>query len=503
MLLSDALLAQAKNQQSIHRPLIHRRPILIDPIGARNAEQILDDVGRIISWLTMQCAFAHHDELFGKTIAYVGLNSRWHIDLLLACEQLGAMFMPINYRLAAPEIHAQLTDAQSVLLICDEGMANLAQQVHKCAAHHSYSVTLNTADLTAYPYQAATQRHSDNPCLLVYTSGSTGQAKGVLHSPKTLMANAIAAWDAHDMTANDRILSALPLFHVGGLCIQTLPALLLGAQVRLLARFDPAGWLSAVAADQITLSLLVPPVMKALLEHSDFETTNLSSLRLLMAGSSIVPKNLIDAFHHRGLLLGQVYGATETGPVSIVLKADQALHKVGFAGWPAKDVSVTLLNETNAIGEIALRAPNLMLGYLHELLRDRNMWFATGDLATRSSDGCYRVVGRSNELIISGGENIHPAEIENQLLTIAGIAEVAVIGQPDERWGEVAVACLVADVGMEPMADEILRNILEAHIARFKIPRAFVWMNSLPKSALGKVQKADLKIQVAKKQAIK
>ena len=489
MLLTNALIAQGDNQ----------RAILIDPIGARNAAQILEDAGRIISWLLIQCGAANADDLSGKSVAYIGLNSRWHIDLLLACEQLGAVFMPINYRLAAPEIHAQLTDAQAALLVCDKAMANLAQQVGARALHRGYAITLHTDDLMPYPVQSVNQKYSDKPCLLVYTSGSTARAKGALHSPKTLMANAVAAWDAHAMVTGDRILSALPLFHVGGLCIQTLPALLLGAQVRLLARFDPALWLQVVADDQISLSLLVPPVMKSLLEHSNFKTTNLSSLRLLMAGSAIVPEILIAAFHRHGLLVGQVYGATETGPVSIVLKANQATDYVGYAGWPAKNVEITLLNEVDAMGEIALRAPNLMFGYLHELRRDPDSWFATGDLALRSSNGCYRIMGRSKDLIISGGENIHPAEIEYQLLSIAGIAEAAVIGQPDDRWGEVALACLVADEGTEPISDDVLRGLLEAHIARFKIPRRFVWMSGLPKSALGKVQKSVLKLCIDQK----
>ena len=489
MLLGKALRGQVGNPQ----------PILIDPLGRRSAEQILDDIARIVSWLLIQCGATHDRGLSSRTVAYIGLNSRWHIDLLLACEQLGAVFMPVNYRLAAPEIHAQLSDAQAVLLITDKAMENLAHRVCISKQHGGCPVTLEPADLTAFAPKSIAQDRIDNPCLLVYTSGSAGNPKGVLHSPKTLMANAQAAWDAHDMHAGDRILSALPLFHVGGLCIQTLPALLQGAQVRLLARFDPAAWLAAVSTDQSTLSLLVPPVMKALLEHADFETANLSSLRLLMAGSSIVPENLITAFHQRGLLVGQVYGATETGPVSIVLKVDKALRKVGFAGWPASSVAVTLLNEKNAIGEIALQAPNLMCGYLHEPRRDPYSWFATGDLAAKSSDGSYRIVGRSKELIISGGENIHPAEIENQLLAIPGIAEVAVIGQLDEQWGEVAVACLIAEAGADKISDDALRDELAKHIARFKIPRWFIWMNNLPKSALGKVQNSELKSVVAKK----
>jgi fatty-acyl-CoA synthase len=241
--------------------------------------------------------------------------------------------------------------------------------------------------------------------------------------------------------------------------------------------------------------LLVPAVMRALVEHPRWSSADLSSLACINSGSQIVPKGLIDAFHSRGVPVAQVYGSTETGPVSIVRNASDALSRQDAAGRPALNVQVRL----DADGEIALKAPNLMRGYHRGATTglDAEGWFRTGDLGREVEPGWFEVVGRSKELIISGGENIHPAEIENLLEGHPAVAECAVVGVPDHRWGEMAVLVVVPRPGASIAADALLQ-VFDGQLASFKRPKRVVLVEQLPKTALGKVQRQSLAQEIAR-----
>jgi fatty-acyl-CoA synthase len=273
-------------------------------------------------------------------------------------------------------------------------------------------------------------------------------------------------------------------------------------------RFDPAKWLQAVAQDKPTLSLLVPATLRAVMDHPEWQGTDLTSLRGVMTGSSTIPLPYLQAFHDRGIPVGQIYGTTETGPVSIVLPLDQAMARPGTTGWPQPWAQMVLRNEQDQevplghVGQVCIRAPNLMLGYWQGLPGRQSMgnglvegWFATGDLGRQDVDGCITIVGRTKDMIISGGENIYPAEIENLVLILDGVAECTVMGLDDVRWGEVPVAVVVrshTEAG-KLLSEESVIAHLQRSIARFKLPRRVVFLESLPKSALGKVQKPVLK----------
>jgi len=303
-----------------------------------------------------------------------------------------------------------------------------------------------------------------------------------------MQANVEAAIDAQQLSRSTRTLAVLPLFHVGGLCIQVLPTLAAGGVVRLHARFDAGAWLRDVAAWRPSTSLLVPATMRALVEHPDWPAADLSSLAFVNTGSSIVPRPLIDAFHARGVPVCQVYGATETGPVTLVLRPDDAMAHPGKVGWPARGVEVKLVN-----GEVWVRGANLARGYHREpdAPAFADGWFRTGDLGRRDDDGCHEIVGRCKEMIISGGENIYPAEIESLALTDPAVAEAALVGLPDTRWGEVPVLAVVARSGAEIDAAR-LQALFDGLVARFKQPRRIVVLEALPKTALGKVQRVAL-----------
>ena len=450
--------------------------------------------------------------LAGSVVGWLGHNSPEMLAALLACARLGAIFVPLNWRLAAPELAAIAAHAGVSALKNTPELAGLAGQVRALVASAGPpgpppdrgGTETDTdagagagADADADADADAAPQPGD--VMRVYTSGTSGEPKAAVHTQAGMLANIDMALDVQGLTANDRVLAVLPLFHVGGLCIQVLPALAVGAAVNLHARFDAAAWLHDVVTWRPTTSLLVPAVMQAVQAHPDWPSADLSGLRFLNCGSQVVPVALIEAFHLRGVPVAQVYGSTETGPFSIALRPEQALTLVGSVGRPAPGVRLRLVDALGAdvvqgsVGEIWLQAPNLMRGY-HRLPAGTGFvagWFATGDLAWADAQGCVWVVGRSKDLIISGGENIHPAEIENLAATWPGVAEAAVVGLPDARWGEVPVLVLVAKPGA-PIDLDGLRAEFGRCLARFKQPRRIVVVDALPRTALGKVQKAGL-----------
>lgn len=458
-------------------------------------------------WQAAQAATGRLQSLgvqVGDRVAWLGLNHPEQLSALVGCARLGAMLAPLNFRLAVAELQHIVDDAQPRVLIHDALHANAAQALQVPGMR-----VLSLADWAAMPGDGIVDLppvDGEAPALLVYTSGTTGQPKGAVHTQAALLANAEASRVAHGFQMGDGVLSTLPMFHVGGLCIQTLPALLAGVEVILHARFDPRQWLDDVQQLRPTLSLLVPATLRAVLEHPRWADADLSSLRGIMTGSSVVPVAYLHAFHARGIPVGQVYGTTETGPVSVVLPLDQAMERVGASGWPHAHARLRLVDAHGQLvaqgeaGEVQLQANNLMRGYWRadgeSGMGLRDGWFATGDLGQIDAEGCLTIVGRSKDMIISGGENIYPAEIENLVVTLPGVAECAVVGLPDVRWGEVPILVVVRQADAHDLVAEGIMAELETQVARFKLPKRVVFVDSLPKSALGKVLKPQLQARL-------
>ncbi|MEN9417439.1 MAG: hypothetical protein RI988_1059 [Pseudomonadota bacterium] len=437
----------------------------------------------------------------GDAVGWLAWNGVEGIGLLHACEQLGARVVPLNWRLAAAELASIAEHAGLQLLLHDAACEALARSVH----------ALLPAAVARAP------GHQAGDLMLVYTSGTTGTPKGAVHTAAAMRANVRAAVHTQGLGPGTRTLAVLPMFHVGGLCIQVLPTLAAGGRVMLHPRFDPGAWLRDVRAWRPTTSLLVPATMRAIVEHPDWPTADLSSLEFVSAGSSVVPPVLIEAFHARGVPVVQVYGSTETGPVSIVLPPGEARQHVGKVGRAAPGVRVRLLGPEGRdvpdgeVGEILVAGDNVMRGYHREPSHPsfQRGWFHSGDLAWRDTEGFYEVVGRSKDMVISGGENIYPAEIENLLEGLPGLLECAAVGLPDPQWGEVVVLAVVRAAGDEAgsggggapgpgsRCDEpTIRAALEGRLARYKHPKRIVFVTALPKTALGKVQKSELVAQL-------
>jgi fatty-acyl-CoA synthase len=416
----------------------------------------------------------------GERIAWLGYNHPDMLALLFAAARLGAILVPLNWRLAAAEHAAILRDCAASRLYCDASFEPHARKL---------GVPLGDWRAKGEPQAAGAD---EDDLLIVYTSGTNGAPKGAVLTQRALLTNAANSVYAHALTQDDHILTALPMFHVGGLNIQTLPALLSGARVSLHQRFEPGAWLQDVASLRPTLSLLVPATMAAVIGHPQWMGTDLSSLRLLNTGSMVVPVSLIAAFHARGVPVGQVYGSTETAPIATALLREDAERKLGSAGKAVPHCEVKLVD-----GEIWVRGPNVMRGYWNDpaataAALTKDGWFRTGDLARVDDEGYYWIMGRSNDLIISGGENVYPAELENVLADCPQIAEAAVLGIEDAKWGEAACAVVVRRPGARLDEAGVLALFAD-RIARFKHPRRVVFVDELPKNALGKVQKGELR----------
>jgi fatty-acyl-CoA synthase len=420
----------------------------------------------------------------GDRVAWLGYNHPEMLVLLFALARLGAILVPLNWRLTAAEHKAILADCTPKWIFSDDAFKAHAEDL---GVPPGKLIEAGGSDL---------QGDDGDDLLIVYTSGTTGKPKGVVLTQSALRWNGYNSIYAHDMTAADHVLTVLPLFHAGGLNNQTLPALLAGATVTLHRRFEPGTWLTEVAARKPTLSLLVPATMQAVIAHPDWAGTDLSSLRMVNAGSMVVPDSLIRAFHEHGVPVGQNYGCTETAPIATVLLKEDAARKLGSAGKPAPHCEVKLVEN-----EVWVRGPNVMRGYWNDPAATAaaltpDGWFKTGDLARMDDSGYFWIIGRSKDVIISGGENIHPAELENILADCPEIVEYAVVGMEDAKWGETVCAFVVK--GKNSKLDEAgVIALFKDRIAKFKHPRRVEFVDHLPRNAMGKVQKLELRQLIA------
>jgi len=446
----------------------------------------------------------------GDRVAYLGLNSPELIVLLFACARMGAILVPLNWRLADPELVHVLQHSSPRSLFVEPGFAGQVENfsddikaVSRVAYGDDRDGWIGYAGLLesgSTTFQPGKETNGSDPVLLCYTSGTTGKPKGALLSKSTLDWNAVNATHMHNLTSDDVILTALPMFHVGGLNIQTLPALHAGATVVIHDRFQVDAFFTAIERDGITLTLLVPTVVDTLVNDPRWDTTDFSKLRMMSVGSTVVPEQMVRAVGERGVPLVQVYGSTETAPIAAYMPFRQTMEHPASTGKPAMHCEIRLVDEngddvaTGEKGEILVRGPNVMTGYWNDIEATNaaftDGWFHTEDIAHFDSDGFLYVDGRITDMIISGGENIYPAAIEEVLKQCPDLREVAVVGRRDDHWGEVVVAVVVPKGDLRD-AERILQ-FCEGRIARFETPREVIFVDELPRNAMGKIVKEGL-----------
>ena len=446
---------------------------------------------------------AKHGVGVGDRVAFLGANCPDLLILLFAAARIGAMVLPLNWRLAAAEHGYILGHADPALLFCtaefrgeaEAAVAGLDRALPVVEIAAGWDVAEN-GDKTSVLGTPA------SPLLMVYTSGTTGLPKGVVLTQDALLCNAVNATHMHDLTSADHVLTVLPMFHVGGLNIQTLPALHAGATVTLHRRFDPGLFLDGLENDRPSLTVLVPATIRALIDHPRWATTDFSSLRLVATGSSIVPLPLIEALHQRDVPTILVYGSTETAPIAAYLRREDAVRKIGTTGKAALHCDLRIVDEggrdvaVGVAGEILVKGANIMAEYWRDGVATaqalRDGWYYTGDVGHFDDDGYLVFDERKTDLIVSGGENIYPAELELVLQEAPFVAAAAVVGRPDMRWGEVPVAFIEPRPGTSPNEADVLA-LFGDRLARFKHPRDVRFVDQMPRSALGKILKFKLR----------
>ena len=439
----------------------------------------------------------------GDRVAYLGINHPNMLYFVFACSHLGAIFTPYNSRLAEDEYRYLIENSDPSICFYDEHFAMVADLLQNTECMLASVEHLNSQ--TNHPFSIPLHKDDSAPLLLVYTSGTTGKPKGVLLSNKAVAANIENGNALYNFQPDQNILVTLPLFHVGGLCILLLPALTQGATIHLHSKFDPWATIKTLSSNNITTTILVPAQMAAMMALPDWDEAEMPAMKYVVVGSSLIPMSQIKAWHAKGIPVSQVYGATETGPTAIGLHPNFAMSYEGSAGQAAHLCSIEVRREdksmcaTNENGDIWVKGPNILSAYWRNqeetdlVLQDG--WYNTGDIGHIDEDGFYWIVDRSKDVIISGGENIYPAEVEAVALQHPSIKAIAVVGKRDPHWGETPVAAveLRENTTLE-QAD--FKAFLKDKIAKFKQPKSIVVFDVLPRNGMGKIEKSDIRKSV-------
>ena len=496
---------------SIHALRNARRVAFVD--GDTGAELTFADLERRTNALAD--ALRRKGVRRGDRVALVVLNSPYMLEVLFAVAKLGAIAVPANYRLSAPEIHFILEDSASCLAFAStqvletvrtaaEGtyvreVVEIPSAERRLAAEASPYEDLVSSGSTA---RAEIDVRHDHISMLMYTSGTTGFPKGAMLTHGNHLWNAVHYTQlAEGLTPQDISLTVAPMFHIGGLGVFTLPLVYLGGKSVIFESFAPGPWLDAVERHRPTMAFAVP-AMWAAVHAAGLDGRDLGSLRSALSGGAPCPVVLIEAFVQRGVAFNEGFGLTETAPACTALATADVLTHAGSIGKPVNHVDLRIVDEgdhdvpVGEVGELLIRGPNVFVGYwgrpdaTREALRDG--WFHSGDLARVDEDGYYTIVDRKKDMVITGGENVYPAEVEQALYRHPAIAEVAVIGTPDERWGEAVTAVVALKPG-ESLTEADLVAWVRERLAHFKCPRVVSFVDVLPRTATGKVLKRELR----------
>ncbi|MFL4476214.1 long-chain fatty acid--CoA ligase [Paeniglutamicibacter sp. MACA_103] len=448
----------------------------------------------------------------GDRVAYLGNNHPAFLETLFACGSIGAIFVPVNTRLAPREVAFALQDSGTSLLVNARQLESLAQAATAIAPVASRLVVEDDHEVVGSyetAIRAASDEHRDVPvslddtAIILYTSGTTGNPKGAILTHGNLTWNSLNVLVDYDVTSSQVALMIAPMFHVASLGMGALPTLLKGGTLVLQDRFEPAAVLAAIERHGITSLSGVPTTYQMLAEHPDWDTTDLSSIRMLTCGGSAVPMRVLEAYEARGLSFSGGYGMTETSPGATSLQPEHSRTKAGSAGLPHFFTGIRIVDAggqdlpDHAVGEILVQGPNVIPGYWNRddatagSFQD-GTWFKSGDMGYVDEQGFLFIADRLKDMIISGGENIYPAQVEQAIMELPSVASVAVIGVPDQKWGEAVHAVIVPVEGQPVTRDDIAAH-LDGKLARYKIPRTVEVVADLPRTASGKIRKTDLR----------
>ena len=447
-------------------------------------------------------------------VGFLGLNHPAFVETMFATGRLGATYVPLNYRLTAAELAYIVNDAGIHTIVADDAHKPVIDEVRGELVTGRYIGSErggagweNLEDLIVGhgPVADPVAVEPDDVALIMYTSGTTGRPKGAMLSHANIFYNNVNLMSLGVLDDALVTLAVAPLFHVGGLNVNVIVTWQMGGEVVVLRAFEPASALQAIQAHRVTHMFGVPAMYLFMSQQPDFADADLSSASGFCVGGAPVPEPLLKTYLAKDVKLNQGYGLTETAPFATFLKSEHSVAKLGSAGLPPPYTDVAIMDPNGTPlppgerGEVCIRGPNIMLGYWNKpeataAAIDENGWFHSGDIGYKDEDGFVYIVDRMKDMVISGGENIYPAEVESVIYEHAKIREVAIIGLPDEKWGEAVVAVCACAEG-ENLSLEELREFAGKSLARYKLPSRLHLVPALPRNPAGKVLKFELRKQ--------
>jgi fatty-acyl-CoA synthase len=450
----------------------------------------------------------------GDRIGVLAYNRLEFLEVIMAAAKLGLIIVPLNWRLTANELAFILNDSGTETLLFDSELAALVEKLPDDTPLKRYIVfgDQDVGNARAFEPMLGSQPdrkpdpamapNMDTAHIIMYTAGTTGQPKGAILSQGASFFNVLNLNLAMDFTSSDRNLVVLPMFHIGGIGLFTLPMIYNGGTVVIQRTFGPARTLELLTDEHISLFFGVPAIFLALIQFPNFAAEAFKNVRVLMSGGAPLPVQLVKQYQQAGIILQQGFGMSEAAPSIATLEKKLALEKAGSIGRAVFHLQARIVDDLmqdvqiGDVGELVIQGPNLMQGYWNrpDATRDAfsDGWFHTGDLAHMDQDGEIYIVERKKDMFISGGENVYPAEVENAIYELSQVAEAAVIGVRDERWGEVGRAVVVIKEGHHLDAEAVI-NHLKGRLAKYKIPKSIVFVDLLPRNAAGKVLKTVLR----------
>jgi fatty-acyl-CoA synthase len=466
--------------------------------------QLDERIGRLARHLGERCGVKR-----GDRVAVLALNSTDTLEVQFACGRLGAIFVPLNVRLTVPELEYIVGDASPTVMVHDDELSDTALQVValcKVPATLCYGAdgSYERAIQTAQPLTQVEPVTHDDVSTIMYTSGTTGRPKGCMITHGMTFWNCVNLGPIFRITQDVVTLTVLPLFHTGGLNCYSNPALHAGGTVLVMRTFDPGRALELIGNPKsgVNLFLGVPANYQFMSQHPLFAEADFSNIVCAGIGGSPTPLPMLELWGSRGLALQQAFGMTETSPAVLSLDRDDALRKAGSAGKPLLHTEVRVVRPdgtdapTGELGELWVKGPNVTPGYWNRpdatAASFTDGWLHTGDACRVDEDGFYYIVDRWKDMYISGGENVYPAEVENVLYQIPAVAEAAVIGIADNRWGETGLAIVALKPG-ETADEAAILGHCRANLARYKCPSQIRFIDALPRNATGKVHKPTLR----------
>ncbi|WP_421383642.1 class I adenylate-forming enzyme family protein [Bacillus salacetis] len=443
----------------------------------------------------------------GDRIALFTQNHISYFDFLFACLKIGAIFVPLNWRMSPDELQFVVRDAAPVVMGVETGFVEQASQLQE----DFYLIEIDSNHyLDQFPADEDVLNPGlveSDPLAMIYTGGTTGHPKGAVLSHRSIMWNAINTIVSWNLTDKDTTLTCIPMFHTGGLNALSIPILVAGGTVVLSPGFNPEQAVKDLIEYRCSIVLFVPTMYHMLTGTKDFKKAKFPDMKVFLSGGAPCPRGIYDTFSSKGLAFKEGYGLTEAGPNNFYIDPGEAAIRPGSVGKPMLFNTVKIVRENGGeagageVGELYLRGSHLFEYYWNKEEETeqawKDGWFHTGDLARKEEDGYYYIVGRKKDMIITGGENVYPLEIENWIDSHEDVDEVAVIGIPDEKWGEKVVAFVAAKGGAALKAEE-LEDYCKRKLTKYKIPKSFYIIDQLPKTHVGKINKNELRKRLDK-----